>query len=137
MFNRASDAAEASAPNPLDKRAGALIRSRRNQLGLTQTDLAKLTGVTFQQIQKYERGANRVSYSRLVEIARALQIAPAWFFEGLDADGARDVPNEAAGILDSTEGRAILRALPRMDQTMRRAVADLASSLARQAPAAA
>ena len=137
MFNPATDMAETSAPNPLDKRAGALIRSRRTQLGLTQTDLAKLTGVTFQQIQKYERGANRVSYSRLVEISRALQISPAWFFEGLDADGARDVPNEAAGILDTTEGRAILRALPRMTQTMRRAVADLASSLARQTPAAA
>ncbi|WP_309628761.1 helix-turn-helix domain-containing protein [Brevundimonas sp.] len=123
--------------NPLDRRAGALIRQRRETLGMTQTDLASKCGVTFQQIQKYERGSNRVSYSRLVQIAAALNTPPAWFFEGLDTDGAGEFTNEQAGILESPEGRSILRAFPRMDQTMRRAVADLASALARQAPAVA
>ena len=59
--------------NPLDIALGARIRVRRKSLGLSQDDLAVQVGLTFQQIQKYERGANRVSFSRLVEIARTLK----------------------------------------------------------------
>lgn len=80
---------ERGTPNPVDVHVGARIRMRRRILNLTQSELAQQLGLTFQQVQKYERGANRVSASKLYEIARALQTTIAYFFEGLagtDAD---------------------------------------------------
>ncbi len=71
------------APRPVDLHVGARIRSRRRQLGLTQEALAEAVDLTFQQVQKYERGANRVSASMLWEIAQKLDIPVAWLFEGL------------------------------------------------------
>src|SRR3954468_5429255 len=70
-------------PNPVDLHVGARIRMRRKLLGVSQERLADQLGLTFQQVQKYERGANRVSASKLYEIARALQTSVAYFFEGL------------------------------------------------------
>lgn len=141
MFNpsaaQPADAGGRTTSNPLDRRAGSLIRSRRIELGLTQTDLAQLCGVTFQQIQKYERGANRVSYSRLVQIARALQVRPGWFFEGLDGEDQNDGPDAATTLMGSREGRTIVQVLPRLDAAQRRLVADLAANLAGQSPVAA
>ncbi len=61
------------APHPLDVALGSRIRLRRRELGLSQDQLARQVGITFQQVQKYEHGTNRVSFSRLVEIAQALQ----------------------------------------------------------------
>src|SRR5271157_5397967 len=61
------------APNPLDVALGGRIRLRRRELGLSQDQLARQVGITFQQVQKYEHGTNRVSFSRLVEIAQALR----------------------------------------------------------------
>ncbi len=61
------------APRPLDVALGSRIRLRRRELGLSQNQLARQVGITFQQVQKYEHGTNRVSFSRLVEIAQALQ----------------------------------------------------------------
>ncbi|MBD8556876.1 helix-turn-helix transcriptional regulator [Rhizobium sp. CFBP 8762] len=68
-------------PHHIDVAIGARIRLMRNQRGLSQIALGHKCGVTFQQIQKYESGANRVGCSRLVQIAKALGIPPAWFFE--------------------------------------------------------
>ncbi len=84
----ATDATSAG-PDPIDVAVGGRIRARRTALGISQTALAKALGLTFQQVQKYERGANRISASKLFEIARALQVPIGWFFEGLnsDADG--------------------------------------------------
>src|SRR4051794_24936681 len=70
-------------PNPVDLHVGARIRMRRKILGISQERLADDLGLTFQQVQKYERGANRVSASKLYEIARSLQTPVAFFFEGL------------------------------------------------------
>lgn len=70
-------------PSPIDLHVGLRIRMRRKTLGVSQERLADELGLTFQQVQKYERGANRVSASKLYETARALEISVGWFFEGL------------------------------------------------------
>ena len=70
-------------PHLVDIHVGARIRSRRKALGLSQTQLAESVGITFQQLQKYERGANRVSASKLYGIAVTLQASLSWFFDGL------------------------------------------------------
>jgi len=69
-------------PNPVDLHVGARIRMRRKILGVSQERLADDLGLTFQQVQKYERGANRVSASKLYEIARSLQAPISYFFDG-------------------------------------------------------
>jgi transcriptional regulator with XRE-family HTH domain len=68
-------------PDPIDRHVGARLRSRRTSLGLTQTALAHAVGLTFQQIQKYERGSNRVSASALFRLSRALNVSVAFFFD--------------------------------------------------------
>src|ERR1700760_1136603 len=81
-------------PNPVDLHVGARIRMRRKLLGVSQQALAESLGLTFQQVQKYERGANRVSASKLYEIARALHVPVPYFFEGL-ADTGSDADDSA------------------------------------------
>src|SRR3954464_1862524 len=76
----------ASGPNPIDRHVGIRIRMRRKELGISQEKLAESIGLTFQQIQKYERAANRVSASKLWELARALEISIPYFYEGLSAE---------------------------------------------------
>ncbi len=71
-------------PDPIDVHVGTRVRMRRTLLGMTQTQLGERVGVTFQQLQKYESGANRVSASRLFQISRILEVPVAYFFEGLD-----------------------------------------------------
>jgi transcriptional regulator with XRE-family HTH domain len=80
--------------HPLDIALGARIRIRRKTLGLSQDDLASQIGLTFQQIQKYERGANRVSFSRLVDIARTLKCRVQDLIGDLDVEG--DVSDQVA-----------------------------------------
>jgi transcriptional regulator with XRE-family HTH domain len=70
-----------SNPHVVDAHVGQRLRIRRNMLGITQGDLVDKIGLTFQQIQKYERGANRISASRLFEISRALDVPITFFFE--------------------------------------------------------
>jgi transcriptional regulator with XRE-family HTH domain len=70
------------APHPVDTHVGAKVKSRRLMLGLSQEELAKSIGLTFQQVQKYERGTNRISVSRLTEISRALKVPVDFFLEG-------------------------------------------------------
>lgn len=71
------------APNYVDVHVGLRVRLRRKQLGLSQERLADGLGLTFQQVQKYERGANRISASKLFEISRLLEVPVAYFFEGM------------------------------------------------------
>ena len=71
-------------PDPIDVHVGNRVRVRRTLLGMSQTQLGERVGVTFQQLQKYERGADRVSASRLFQISRILEVPVASFFEGLD-----------------------------------------------------
>ena len=70
------------APNPTDKHVGARVRMRRMMLGMSQEKLGDALGLTFQQVQKYEKGANRIGASRLQQISHILQVPVAFFFEG-------------------------------------------------------
>ncbi|MCG8548256.1 MAG: helix-turn-helix transcriptional regulator [Alphaproteobacteria bacterium] len=76
-------------PNPIDIHVGRRVRIRRVLCGLSQTALAEQLGLTFQQLQKYESGANRISASRLWQIAQILDVPIAWFFMGIDDDTER------------------------------------------------
>src|SRR3569833_3990171 len=85
-------------PNPIDRHVGLRIRMRRKELGISQEKLAESIGLTFQQVQKYERAANRVSASKLWEMSRALTTSISYFYEGLGAGGeipGSNLPREA------------------------------------------
>lgn len=76
------------APNPIDIHVGLRLRLRRQVMNLTQEQLAKLLGLTFQQVQKYEKGLNRISASRLWDIAQVLQTSTDFFFEDMSKQAA-------------------------------------------------
>ncbi len=71
--------------NAADRHVGSRIRERRIMMGLSQQQLARMIGVTYQQAHKYERGLNRISAGRLFEISQVLGVAVSWFFDGLSA----------------------------------------------------
>src|SRR5213082_3848585 len=88
------------APNPVDKYVGSRVRMRRIMLGMSQEKLGDSLGLTFQQIQKYEKGTNRIGASRLQQISHILQVPVAFFFEGAPSmspqlDGMKDAPSPA------------------------------------------
>lgn len=88
-------------PNPVDIHVGERLRSRRSLLGMTQEKLAEAVNLTFQQIQKYERGTNRVSASRLWQFSKILQVPVSYFFENyIDRSGARAL---AQGLADNDQ----------------------------------
>jgi transcriptional regulator with XRE-family HTH domain len=113
--------------HPVDAHVGKRIRHRRWMVGMTQQQLADRVGIKFQQIQKYETGMNRVSASRLYEIAAALEVSIAFFFEGLE-DGTQ---GRAAGadILGDREAMELVRAYYAIPEAQRRRLFDLARSL--------
>jgi transcriptional regulator with XRE-family HTH domain len=80
-------------PNPIDVHVGGRIRLRRTLLGITQMALAEAIGLTFQQVQKYEKGTNRVSSSRLVDMANALDVSVSYFFEEMTAEVQKQTPS--------------------------------------------
>src|ERR1044071_10505169 len=79
-------------PNPIDVRVGARLRLRRNMLGLSQEKLGEAIGLTFQQVQKYERGANRIGASRLHELSRVLDVPISFFLDDTDPVRAPAIP---------------------------------------------
>ncbi len=86
-------------PSPVDVHVGEQVRQRRKLLGMTQTDLGDALGLTFQQVQKYERGANRISASRLCDLSRVLDVPIDYFFEDVPIDYFfEDMPPEIAAI---------------------------------------
>ncbi len=108
---------------------------RRKLLGISQERLAEALGLTFQQVQKYERGANRVSASKLFEIAKALQTPVAFFFDGLGptADGRADPASSefVHNFLMSSEGLELAASFPRITKSrVRRRLVDLVKVLA-------
>ena len=125
-------------PNPVDLHVGARIRMRRKLLGVSQERLAEQLQLTFQQVQKYERGANRVSASKLYEIARALEAPVAYFFDGLADTGqalsSGDAGNEFVHDLVMTpEGMELAAMFPKIRRgRVRRRVLDLVKALAEQ-----
>ncbi|MFI4974274.1 MAG: helix-turn-helix domain-containing protein [Caulobacterales bacterium] len=134
-----SETNDTSGPNPVDLHVGARIRMRRRLRGVSQEKLADALGLTFQQIQKYERGANRVSASKLYEIASTLQTPVAYFFEGLadptDTDRANGDRGPTAQQLVHTflmtgEGRELASLFPRLRRgRLRRRLLDLVRAL--------
>lgn len=94
-------------PDPTDKHVGARVRMRRMQLGKSQTDLASALGLTFQQVQKYEKGANRIGAGRLEHIANILRAPVAFFYEGRPdqnfAEVGETIP-DYSGFLATREG---------------------------------
>lgn len=124
--------AKLDGPHPIDVHVGSRIRHRRAMLGLNQTELALKVGVTFQSIQKYERGSNRVSASRLQEIAEVLGVPVSHFFEGLASAGTAPVTAAApAESLTSQEIRDLNATFALIkDKTVRQAVLHLLKRVA-------
>ena len=127
-------------PNPIDIHVGSRVRLRRTLLGMSQEKLGEAIGLTFQQVQKYERGANRIGASRLFELSRVLDVPVSFFFDDMNAEtsGGR-VPgmSEATPDFDSKDlsKREILelaRAFDRIkDEKVRKSVLELTNSLSR------
>jgi transcriptional regulator with XRE-family HTH domain len=88
-------------PNPTDVHVGARVRLRRTLLGMSQEKLGDAIGLTFQQVQKYERGANRVGASRLYDLSRVLDVPVSFFFDDMAPAGA---PEMHAGLAEGAEG---------------------------------
>jgi transcriptional regulator with XRE-family HTH domain len=124
--------------NSIDLHVGKRLRRRRRLLGLTQQQLAESIGIRFQQIQKYECGANRVTASRLYELAVALNVPVGYFFEGLQVGQAPGQPNAqpandreliAADVLSQKETLELIRAYYKLGERPRRRLLDLAKAL--------
>ncbi len=79
-------------PHPVDLHVGKRVKEIRTMRGLTQSNVADMLGISFQQLQKYETGANRVSASRMFELAQLLKVPPAYFFEGLEGQDYKTMP---------------------------------------------
>ena len=132
------------APNPVDLHVGGRVRMRRKMLGVSQERLADALGLTFQQVQKYERGANRVSASKLYEIARFLSAPISYFFEGLsdptsgEAPGHDDASEQFVhDFLMTSEGLELAAAFPKIRRSrLRRRVLDLVRALSEDEEAA-
>ena len=126
------------APNPVDKYVGSRIRMRRIMLGMSQEKLGESLGLTFQQIQKYEKGTNRVGASRLQQISEILQVPVSFLFEGgpggvISANGMSEAPSPAyvSDFLATSEGLALTRAFTRInDSKLRRSIVDLVEQIA-------
>ena len=128
-------------PNPIDIHVGSRVRLRRMMLGMSQEKLGENLGITFQQIQKYEKGTNRIGASRLQHIARVLSMPVAYFFEGAPGlasgaaqpDGMSEPPatNFVVDFLSTSEGIQLNKAFVRIkDAKLRRRVIDLVRAMA-------
>jgi transcriptional regulator with XRE-family HTH domain len=127
-------------PNPIDRHVGARVRMRRMLIGMSQEKLGESLGLTFQQVQKYEKGTNRISASRLQQISETLNIPLAYFFKGAPvSDGALNSgfaengqeDNYASDFIMTAEGLSLNRAFARIaDPKVRKKIVDLVVTLA-------
>ena len=115
--------------HPVDMHVGQRVRQRRWMVGMTQQQLAEMVGIRFQQIQKYETGENRLSASRLWDIAVALRVPIAFFYEGLNGQKSSGASSAEPGILADKEALALVRAYFAMPDGKRRRLFDLACAL--------
>ncbi len=117
--------------HPVDVHVGKRVRHRRWMVGMTQQQLAEHVGIKFQQIQKYETGMNRVSASRLWDIAETLSVPVSFFFEGLDsgADGIEGAEPLPGDILADKEALELVRSYYAIPETQRRRLFELARVL--------
>jgi transcriptional regulator with XRE-family HTH domain len=131
-------------PNPVDVHVGQRLRQRRVLVGLSQEKLARMVGITFQQVQKYERGANRIVASRLFELARVLDVPVSYFFDDLSAKAANNDAGQAPGagaelddatahdVMAERETLELVRAYYNIeDERVRRRAFDLLRSLSK------
>jgi len=128
------------APNPVDKHVGSRVRMRRMMLAMSQEKLGDALGLTFQQVQKYEKGTNRIGASRLQQISHILQVPVSFFFEGaptvalaVRADGMGEAPSPAyvSDFLATSDGLALTKAFMRIgDSKLRRRIVDLVEQIA-------
>jgi transcriptional regulator with XRE-family HTH domain len=128
------------APNPTDKHVGARVRMRRMMLSMSQEKLGDALGLTFQQVQKYEKGTNRIGASRLQQISHILQVPVAFFFEGAPSaqvvgrsEGMSEAPSPAyvSDFLATSDGLALTKAFMRIDDSkLRRRIVDLVEQIA-------
>jgi transcriptional regulator with XRE-family HTH domain len=128
------------APNPIDKHVGSRVRMRRMMLGMSQEKLGDALGLTFQQVQKYEKGTNRIGASRLQQISHILQVPVAFFFEGAPhlagmpgPEGMADAPSPAyvSDFLATSDGLSLTKAFMRIpDAKLRRRIVDLVQQIA-------
>ena len=125
-------------PNPTDRYVGARVRMRRLMFDMSQTRLGDALGLTFQQVQKYEKGANRIGASRLQQIAHFLQVPVSFFFEGAPdlAAGSAGMtgapsPSYVSDFLATSDGLALTKAFMRIeDSKLRRRIVDLVLQIA-------
>lgn len=124
-------------PNPIDKHVGSRVRMRRVLVGLSQERLGESLGVTFQQVQKYEKGTNRIGASRLQQMSSVLGVPVSFFFEDVPVDSTAGGFSDGAGsdyvvdFLSTTEGVSLTRAFTRVrDAKVRRRLVDLIVSIA-------
>ena len=127
------------APDPVDRYVGSRVRMRRIMLGMSQEKLGEALGLTFQQIQKYEKGTNRVGASRIQQISEVLQVPISFLFEGGPTraaggqgfDGTSPSPSYVSDFLATSEGLALTRAFTRItDAKLRRSIVDLVEQIA-------
>jgi len=125
------------APNPIDKHVGSRVRMRRMMLAMSQEKLGDALGLTFQQVQKYEKGTNRIGASRLQQIAQILQVPVEFFFEGAPklggGNGMQDAPTATyvSDFLATSEGLSLTKAFTRIkDPKLRRRIVDLVEEIA-------
>src|SRR4029078_3402276 len=125
------------APNPIDRHVGSRVRMRRMMLSMSQEKLGDALGLTFQQVQKYEKGTNRIGASRRQQISHILQVPVAFFFEAAPTlsgqpDGLREAPSPAyvSDFLATSDGLALTQALMRInDAKLRRRIVDLVEEI--------
>jgi transcriptional regulator with XRE-family HTH domain len=124
-------------PNPTDKHVGARVRMRRIMLAMSQEKLGAALGLTFQQVQKYERGANRIGASRLQQFSQILQVPVAFFFEGLptlaphDSSGSALSEAQIDDFISDSDGLRLIGALMRIDNAaLRRRIVMLVQEIA-------
>jgi transcriptional regulator with XRE-family HTH domain len=120
-------------PSPTDRHVGARVRMRRMMLGMSQTNLGEAVGLTFQQIQKYEKGTNRIGASRLQHIAHILQVPASFFFEGLPLP--TETSSEEGAYIDhflaTSDGLSLTKHFMRIkDPKTRRRIVDLVEHIA-------
>jgi transcriptional regulator with XRE-family HTH domain len=127
-------------PNPIDIHVGSRVRLRRQLLKMSQEKLGEELGVTFQQVQKYERGANRVGASRLYRLSRVLDVPVQYFFEGMGEKSAvtgmaeDDQTPIVYDFIQSSDGVALAEAFSRIrDIKVRRRILELVRTLATEA----
>ncbi|HWK93831.1 helix-turn-helix domain-containing protein [Pseudolabrys sp. FHR47] len=128
------------APNPIDKHVGSRVRMRRMMLSMSQEKLGDALGLTFQQVQKYEKGTNRIGASRLQAIANILQVPVSFFFEGAPhgpgghvSTGMSEAPSPAyvSDFLATSDGLSLTKSFMRIKSSkLRRRIVDLVEQIA-------